>query len=120
MKQTWISVTGNHFLRTNFTLSEPEQITLRITGEPHTYQKSYCLALRKDGHDGNWLMGGSFIKFRIWIDGRYVGCGPLRAAETGVCVRYQVRIIQAGRLRVVKHSRASIRHTRLQQRLNQC
>ncbi|MBE6372911.1 MAG: hypothetical protein E7055_12675 [Lentisphaerae bacterium] len=88
MKQTWISVSGNHFLRTTFSLSEPGQITLRITGEPHTYQKSYCQALRKDGHDGNWLMGGSFIKFRIWIDGRYVGCGPLRAAETGVCVRH--------------------------------
>ena len=88
MKQIWMSAAGNHYLRKNFILAAPRQLSLKITGEPHTYQKSCCQKLRKDGHDGNWLMGGSFIKFRIWLDGRYVGCGPLRAVETGVCVRH--------------------------------
>lgn len=88
MKQNWIAVTGNGFIRQTFQLSGSRRIAVGITGEPHTYQKAFCQRLRKDGHDGNWLMGGSFIKFKVWIDGRYVGCGPLRAIETGVCIRH--------------------------------
>ena len=60
---------GTAFLRGCFTLKNNTSLRIRISCDPTAYLKPYCMPLRTDGHDGNWLMGNSFIRFRLWFDG---------------------------------------------------
>ncbi len=85
----YIGCPGTWFLRRVFSLRTEAPAILRISGDPQRYLKEFCLPLRGDGHDGDWLMGGSFLKFRVWVDGVLIGCGPFRSATDGVRVEHE-------------------------------
>ena len=74
---------GTAFLRGHFNLQKDCDIKIRISCDPTTYLKPYCMPRRGDGHDGGWLMGNSFIRFRLWFDGTFISCGPLRSSHDG-------------------------------------
>lgn len=74
---------GTAFLRGRFALQSVSDIKIRITCDPTTYLKPCCMPRRGDGHDGGWLMGNSFIRFRLWFDGKFISCGPLRSSHDG-------------------------------------
>lgn len=86
MKFNCIYTPGNWFLRNTVTVGTDGTVTLKISADPHDYQKFHCMKLRYDGsgkYDGDWLLGNSYLKFRIWFDGKFIGCGPFRAITNG-------------------------------------
>ena len=78
-----IKAPGNWFLRTVFTADGKGVPSVKISADPHDYQKSFCMSLRpsdgKHKYDGDWLLGNSYLKFRVFLDGKFVGCGPFRS-----------------------------------------
>lgn len=88
MKMQCIKVPGNWFLRTAFTADGNGVPAVKISADPHDYQKTFCMSLRKSGdgkhkYDGDWLLGNSYVKFRVFLDGKFIGCGPFRAVIDG-------------------------------------
>lgn len=81
----WIGGTGNVFCHKEFFLAdEVSSAKIWIVADPHTYAKEYWQALRSDGHDGGWLLGGSFLKYRILVNGKLIGAGPARPVCDGI------------------------------------
>ena len=75
-----IKVPGNWFLRTAFTADGNGVPAVKISADPHDYQKTFCMSLRKSGdgkhkYDGDWLLGNSYVKFRVFLDGKFIGSG---------------------------------------------
>lgn len=94
----WIGGAGNAFLRRKFVLAEPLiSARLYVIADLHSYAKPYCMRLDNTGNEGNWLLGGSFIKYRIWINGIQIGVGPFRPVVDGISVLHAFDI--TGRLR---------------------
>ena len=89
---------GTAFLRGCFSLKNKTSLRIRISCDPTAYLKTYCMPLRTDGHDGNWLMGNSFIRFRLWFDGKFISCGPLRSIvnNTRVVHEFELNDLAAG------------------------
>lgn len=89
---------GTAFLRGRFTIKKFMRLKVRIACDPIVYLKPYCMPLREDGHDGNWLIGGSFIKFRFWMNGEFISCGPLRATadDTRVIHEFEFDELSSG------------------------
>ncbi len=56
--------------------------------DAHSYVMDHCQKLRKDGKDGIWLLGGSFVKFRLFWDGKLIGAGPFRSITTNKMVEH--------------------------------
>ncbi len=88
MRLQCIKVPGIWYLRTTFTAGENGVPAVKISADPHDYQKSFCMSLRKSGdgkhkYDGDWLLGNSYVKFRVFLDGRFIGCGPFRSVIDG-------------------------------------
>lgn len=78
---------GNMFCRKEFTIpADAKSITIKLAADPHSYARYSWLPFRGDGNDGNWLLGGSFIKFRLFLDGELLGLGPFRPLQDGVGV----------------------------------
>ena len=72
---------GNWFYRTTLSIENDNVPEIKISADPHDYQKSFCMKIRYDRsgkYDGDWLLGNSYLKFRIYLDGKLVGCGPFR------------------------------------------
>ena len=87
--KSYITATGNNFVRKTFELSDDLQnVFITISADCQRYLRDYCLPLRGDGNDGNWLMGGSFVKFRLYLDGQLIGIGPFRAIMDGSRVEH--------------------------------
>lgn len=85
LETRWIAGAGNVLSRIEFTLdTAPVSAKIWIVADPHSYAKEYWQRFRNDGHDGNWLLGGSFLKYRIFINGRLIGAGPARPLNDGV------------------------------------
>lgn len=83
----WITGTGNILSRTEFSL--PSKICsakIWIVADPHSYAKEYWQKFRNDGSDGDWLLGGSFLKYRIFVNGNLIGVGPVRPINDGIPV----------------------------------
>ncbi|MFA6930080.1 MAG: family 78 glycoside hydrolase catalytic domain [Lentisphaeria bacterium] len=84
-KSFYIGGAGNQLCRKEFSLLEKAgSAKIRIVADPHTYAKEYWQKLRNDGHDGGWLLGGSFLKYRIFVNGRLIGAGPARPVDDGI------------------------------------
>ena len=87
--KTHLSLRGNHFARKTFELADAcDRAEITISADPQRYLREFCLPLRGDGNDGNWLMGGSFVKFRLFFDGELLGIGPFRAIRDGFRVEH--------------------------------
>ena len=97
-----IQTPGNWFLRNCVTVVNDGTVTVKISAAPHDYQKYHCMKLRYDGsgkYDGDWLLGNSYVKFRVWFDGKFIGCGPFRAIIDGNRMEHTFEIpgVQAGK-----------------------
>lgn len=78
----FIGGVGEKFCRRLFPIRPgAARLTVKIVADRHRYSRESWLPLRGDGADGNWLIGGSFVKFRLFFDGREFGLGPLRQAD---------------------------------------
>ncbi len=89
MKKTFINSIGNVFARREFELESPvRDASVSIIADRHSYLRDKCLKIRNDGTDANWLVGGSFLKFKLYCDGRLIGTGPFRAQNDAAFVRH--------------------------------
>ncbi len=86
---------GNTLCRREFTLpTNASEVTIHILADPHSYARHSWLPLRGDGNDGNWLLGGSYIKFRLFLDGELLGLGPFRPLRDGMGVMHTFTLLE--------------------------
>lgn len=100
MKKTFINSTGNIFARREFEIQTPvKNPTVSIIADRHSYLREKCLKINNDGTDANWLVGGSFLKFKLYCDGRLIGVGPFRAQNDDALVRHTFTLpeLEAGK-----------------------
>ena len=91
--KNYITELGNNFVRRSFELpDDSENGLITISADFHRYLREFCQPLRGDGNDGNWLVGGSFIKFRLYFDGKLIGIGPFRPIKDGTRVEHAFKL----------------------------
>lgn len=83
----WIGGSGYYFLRKDFYIDKCArhfQGFLFVLAEPHTYARETWM----DDHPGKrtMLLGNSFIKYKVWVNGELVGLGPFRSITNGKSV----------------------------------
>jgi alpha-L-rhamnosidase len=84
---SWIGGAGNAFCRHEFVLAErPRSATLMMASDPHSYAISHWQILPTEFKYEQWLVGGSFLKYRAFVNGDLVAVGPFRPIEDGVPV----------------------------------
>ncbi len=97
---------GQKFCRREFeTGPDTGPVTIAVTADAHSYVNAYCQKLRSDGNDGTWLMGGSFIKYHLFLDGKRLGIGPFRGIRSGERVEH---VFPAGKLAPGRHAVACL------------
>ena len=96
MKKQYVKGVGTCFIRREYALNTAGEAEVRVSADPHTYIRDFCPSAYHD----TWLMGGTYIKYHIWLDGRYIGCGTERAVITGTRVEQRFPL---GRLTAGKH-----------------
>jgi Bacterial alpha-L-rhamnosidase 6 hairpin glycosidase domain/Bacterial alpha-L-rhamnosidase concanavalin-like domain/Bacterial alpha-L-rhamnosidase C-terminal domain len=80
----WIAGAGNVLSRKEFELKkELKNSSLFIMSDPHSYARDYWQFI--GGKHNHWLLGGSFIKYRIFLNGKLCAVGPLRTIIDGTC-----------------------------------
>lgn len=90
---TWIGGPGNAFCRCEFTLtSDPVSAALKVVTDPHTYAIHHWQLLPSKYKYEQWLIGGSFIKYRIYANETLAAIGPFRPVEDGVPVLQQYNL----------------------------
>jgi alpha-L-rhamnosidase len=83
----WIGGAGNVFCRKRFTLdAEIKAAHVWIIADAHSYLNEFYHRTEDDDSPFNWLLGGSFLKYRMFVNGEQVGAGPVRSIETGLPV----------------------------------
>ena len=83
----WLSSCGNTLNRKIFHLEDlPSSARLRLVADPHHYARECWMKTADNPDAGNWLLGGSFLKYRVFVNGRLAGAGPFRAIHDGNCV----------------------------------
>jgi alpha-L-rhamnosidase len=81
----WIGGCGNAFCRHVFTATEKiESARLAILADPHSYAIQYWQNNNGDLEAGGWFLGGSFLKYRLFVNGRQIGAGPVRSIKDNV------------------------------------
>ncbi|MCC6423076.1 MAG: family 78 glycoside hydrolase catalytic domain [Phycisphaerales bacterium] len=86
----WIGGPGQAFCRHEFDLpAHPTRATLKIIADPHTYAIHHWQILPSKYKYEQWLVGGSFIKYRLYANGQLAALGPFRPIEDGVPVLHQ-------------------------------
>lgn len=86
----WIGGAGNAFCRHEFTVpAPPRSAILKVVADPHTYAIHHWQILPSPYKYEQWLVGGSFIKYRIYVNGARAAVGPFRPIEDGVPVLQQ-------------------------------
>ena len=89
MKKTFIKHFGNNFTRREFEIKTlVNDACVSIIADRHSYLREKCLKINNDGTDANWLVGGSFLKFKLYCDGKLIGTGPFRAQKDNAHVRH--------------------------------
>ena len=82
----WMGGAGFCLLRREVTLSAPpKSARLRVIADPHTYAKEKWMGAKKQPVPTE-LLGGSFLKYRLVVNGALAGAGPLRPVEDEVPV----------------------------------
>lgn len=83
----WIGGPGQCFCRHEFSLPAPvRSATLRVIADPHTYAIHHWQLLPSKYKYEQWLVGGSFIKYRIFANGTLAALGPFRPITDGTPV----------------------------------
>lgn len=83
----WIGGPGQAFCRHEFILPAPvKSATLRIIADPHTYAIHHWQLLPAPYKYEQWLVGGSFIKYRLYANGTLAAIGPFRPITDGIPV----------------------------------
>lgn len=83
----WIGGPGNVFCRHEFSLrAKISSATLRIVADPHTYAIHHWQLLPSKYKYEQWLVGGSFIKYRVFLNGDLAAVGPFRPLKDGTPV----------------------------------
>lgn len=91
----WIGGPGNAFCRAEFQVAgQPSSAVLRVLSDPHSYAIKHWQILPSEYPYDNWLVGGSFLKFRVFLNGAAVGVGPFRAIEDGVPVLHEFDVTE--------------------------
>ncbi len=86
----WIGGAGNAFCRHEFSLSaRPRSATLKIVADPHTYAIEHWQILPSPYKYEMWQLGGSFLKYRVFVNGALAAVGPFRPLEDGTPVVQQ-------------------------------
>ncbi len=81
----WIGGPGNVFVRRDIYLgATPVSAKLHIVADPHSYANEFWMKARCNNGGTNWLLGGSFLKYRIWINGVQIGAGPFRPVDDSI------------------------------------
>lgn len=81
----WIGGPGNVFCRQEFEVDDrPNQGTLNVLADPHSYAITHWQSLPSKYPYDNWLVGGSFLKYRVFINGVLAAVGPFRSIKDGV------------------------------------
>ncbi len=62
---------------------------LKVLADPHSYAIHHWQIIPSKYPYDNWLVGGSFLKFRVFLNGSQVAVGPFRALEDGVPVLHE-------------------------------
>ncbi|MBS1371232.1 MAG: hypothetical protein HPZ91_14875 [Lentisphaeria bacterium] len=72
---------GNAFCRKVLVLDKPVAAAFAtVIADPHSY--AYPSWMEQPGMEHNWLLAGSFIKYRFYVNGRMAGIGPVRPIRT--------------------------------------
>jgi len=83
----WIGGAGNAFCRHVFTAEgKIESARLLILTDPHSYASQYWQNTNGDLEPEGWFLGGSFLKYRLFVNGRQIGAGPVRSIKDNVPV----------------------------------
>lgn len=83
----WIGGPGNAFCRHEFTLGAPiRSATLKVVADPHSYAIVHWQILPTPYKYEQWLVGGSFVKYRVFVNNALAAVGPFRALEDGTPV----------------------------------
>ena len=83
----WIGGPGNAFCRTEFfSRARPRSAILRVVADPHSYAITHWQIRHTHFQHENWLVGGSFLKYRIFINGAPAAAGPFRPLVDGTPV----------------------------------
>ncbi|MBQ7404052.1 MAG: family 78 glycoside hydrolase catalytic domain [Lentisphaeria bacterium] len=89
MKKTFIQAIGSTLAGREFELkTSVSNAKISIISDRHSYLRDKCLKINNDGTDANWLIGGSFLKFKLYCDGKLIGTGPFRAQNDNALVRH--------------------------------
>ena len=100
LRPNWIGGAGNRFCRRTFVLTEkPVSGRLQVWADPHSYARDFWMC-KPDDCGVTWLLGGSFLKYRLWLNGEAVGAGPFRSVGPGMAVLHEFEVgatMRAGR-----------------------
>ncbi len=90
----WIGGPGNTLNRQSFAVRKPLAAAwLTIVADRHHYARESWMLSPESQDPGNWLLGGSFLKYRIFVNGVLAGAGPFRAigGNSSVLHRFDLR-----------------------------
>ena len=86
----YIGGVGNSFCRKSFSIDRTvAEAILTVAADPHTYLWPSWMEVE---HEHNWLLAGSFLKYRVFLNGAPAAVGPFRPVRDGraVAERYDV------------------------------
>ncbi len=79
----WLGGPGHTLNRKLFEIDKPlKKATVAIVADPHTYARESWMRVPGEPDSGNWLLGGSFFKYRVFVNGELAGVGPFRSIQT--------------------------------------
>jgi alpha-L-rhamnosidase len=78
----WLGGKGNCFCRKSFDLIQsPQSAKVYIAADPHTYNGN-----------GSWMLENSFLKYRLFLNGKQFAAGPFRPVENDTPVLHEYDI----------------------------
>ena len=86
----YIGGVGNSFCRKSFSIDRTvAEAILTVAADPHTYLWPSWMEVE---HEHNWLLAGSFLKYRVFLNGAPAAVGPFRPVRNSraVAERYDV------------------------------
>ena len=86
----YIGGAGNSFCRKSFSIDRTvAEAILTVAADPHTYLWPSWMEVE---HEHNWLLAGSFLKYRVFLNSAPAAVGPFRPVRDGraVAERYDV------------------------------
>jgi alpha-L-rhamnosidase len=86
----WIGGPGQALCRHEFVLDDrPHRAILKIVADPHTYAIHHWQLLPTPYKYEQWLVGGSFLKYRLFANGELAAVGPFRPLDDGTPVVHE-------------------------------